>query len=414
MTFHEIIDTRGHLLYWLPDKEYIRDTNKILGMDLDWTIIKPIRGKIHPIDENDWELFQPDLSKIKTKIDDGYKFVIFTNQAGLLKQRKDTMDLPGFKTRWNNIYEKFKHSGIFSVYLIVSMYDDFNRKPCTGMWEFVETHLNNDIKVDRNKSLFIGDMAGRKRDFTNTDLTFAINLGCNFQTPEVFYNNDKSAGNNTQKLIEKLNTDKTIFNGKKFLQDFDKIITQNNKIIKDKIIDLMKKEQCLVIFIGSPASGKSSFYNLYLKAHAKYLSNDTFNGTPGKFNKEIEKLLSQGHNVVIDNTNSTMKIREKYISIAEKACKDRKIFILGVHFTTPKEICLHLNELRNKKNNICRLNGNDMCRENVPTVAIHAYWKRFEIPNKQNEKFSELFSLEYEPVFAIENGITKDEFTMFL
>lgn len=414
MAFHENIDARGHLLYWLPNKEYIQNTNKILGMDLDWTIIKPIRGKIHPINENDWELFQPDLSKIKSKIDDGYKFVIFTNQAGLLKKRKDTMDLQGFKTRWNNIYEKFKTFDIFSVYLIISMYDDFNRKPCTGMWEFLEKNLNNDIKVDRNKSLFIGDMAGRKRDFTNTDLTFAINLGCNFQTPEVFYNNDKSAVNNTQKLIEKLNSDKTIFNGKKFLQDFDKNITENNKVIRDNIIGLLEKEQCLVIFIGSPASGKSSFYNLYLKAHAQYLSNDTFNGTPSKFNKEIEKLLSQGHNVVIDNTNSTMKTREKYIAIAEKGNKDKKIAILGVHFTTPKEICLHINELRNKKNNICRLLGNDTCRENVPIVAIHSYWKRLEIPNKQNDKFSTLFSIEYEPVFTMENGITKDEGTMFL
>ena len=54
-----------------------------------------------------------------------------------------------------SLYKKFQEEhNIHSVYLIVSLYDDFNRKPCTGMWEFMEFQLNDNIKVQRNKSLW--------------------------------------------------------------------------------------------------------------------------------------------------------------------------------------------------------------------------------------------------------------------
>ena len=39
---------------------------------------------------------------------------------------------------------------INSVYLIVSLQDDFNRKPSTGMWDFVANSLNGD-KLARDK-----------------------------------------------------------------------------------------------------------------------------------------------------------------------------------------------------------------------------------------------------------------------
>ena len=78
MTFQEVITSNGHILYSLPEQKYQFNSEKILGMDLDWTIIKPIKGKIHPLDDKDWEFFSSKLSKIQDKINEGYKFVIFT------------------------------------------------------------------------------------------------------------------------------------------------------------------------------------------------------------------------------------------------------------------------------------------------------------------------------------------------
>lgn len=39
--------------------------------------------------------------------------------------------------------------------------------------------------ADREKSLYVGDAAGRKGDHSNTDFTMALNAGLNFETPEV-------------------------------------------------------------------------------------------------------------------------------------------------------------------------------------------------------------------------------------
>jgi len=420
MAFEEVITNNGHILLWQPETKYRLNNTKILGMDLDWTFIKPIKGKIHPIDENDWEFLNQDLSRIKNKIEEGYKFVIFTNQGGLLNLTTGKMGLEGFKNRWNAIYTKLQNEhGINSIYLIASLYDDFNRKPYTGMWEYIETVVNGDIKVDRNASLYVGDMAGRKGDYSSSDLLFAINLGVNFQVPEVFYNDSKSVSNRTSVLIKAVEKNDKIFKGKKFIEEFDIKKRGNNIVNTDKLREMLYTNQCLILFVGSPASGKTSYYeeNLQTFENQIYLSNDTFNGTPGKFNKEIEKTLRNGLSVVIDNTNGTSKVREKYIKIAKDVSREigKDIKIIIIKFNTEKEIALHLNAIRTKLINTCILKGSKDCKHNVPAVAIHSYWKRLENPEKK-EGIDYIFEFEYDPIFnrTNENRITQEMFIKYV
>jgi bifunctional polynucleotide phosphatase/kinase len=420
--FEEVINDNGHILFWQPENQYRLNSTRILGMDLDWTFIKPIKGKIHPIDENDWEFLTMDLSRIKSKIEEGYKFVIFTNQGGLLNLTTGKLGIEGFKNRWNAIYTKLQNEhGINSVYLVASLYDDFNRKPFSGMWEYIETVLNGNIKVDRTTSLYVGDMAGRKGDYSSSDLLFAMNLGVNFQVPEVFYNmpNGKAVSNRTSVLMKAVEKNEKVFNGRIFIDEFDKTISQKNKLILEDIKKLLLERQCLIMFVGSPASGKTSYYQENIKniENQIYLSNDTFNGTPGKFNKEIEKTLRNGISVVIDNTNGTSKVREKYIKIARDINKEsgKDIKIIVVKFNTEKEIVLHLNAIRTKLINTCILKGNKDCKHNVPAVAIHSYWKRLEEPNKK-EDIDYIFEIEYEPIFNVDgkSGITHKMFIQYI
>ncbi len=420
--FEEVINDNGHILFWQPENQYRLNSTRILGMDLDWTFIKPIKGKIHPIDENDWEFLTMDLSRIKSKIEEGYKFVIFTNQGGLLNLTTGKLGIEGFKNRWNAIYTKLQNEhGINSVYLVASLYDDFNRKPFAGMWEYIETVLNGNIKVDRTTSLYVGDMAGRKGDYSSSDLLFAMNLGVDFQVPEVFYNmpNGKAVSNRTSVLMKAVEKNEKVFNGRIFIDEFDKTISQKNKLILEDIKKLLLERQCLIMFVGSPASGKTSYYQENIKniENQIYLSNDTFNGTPGKFNKEIEKTLRNGISVVIDNTNGTSKVREKYIKIARDINKEsgKDIKIIVVKFNTEKEIVLHLNAIRTKLINTCILKGNKDCKHNVPAVAIHSYWKRLEEPNKK-EDIDYIFEIEYEPIFNVDgkSGITHKMFIQYI
>jgi bifunctional polynucleotide phosphatase/kinase len=265
-------------------------------------------------------------------------------------------------------------------------------------------------------------MAGRKGDYSSSDLLFAMNLGVEFAVPEVFYNDSKEIGNRTKKLMESVLADDTVFNGKRYLETFDKNISSRNEKITESIKKLLldRKKQFLIFFIGSPASGKSTYYKNHLALlddGLVYLSNDTFQGTPAKFNKEIDRNLKEGKNVIVDNTNASSKTREKLIQITAKlnsTTVDSKINIVCIHVTTPKNIVMHLNALRTKITNRDELNKVASEGHSVPVVAIHTYWKHLEEPDIEKEGIDYLFKIEYEPSFDKTNGITKEQFSMFL
>ena len=61
------------------------------------------------------------------------------------------------------------------------------------MWEYFEKNLNGNIKIDKRNSFYCGDAAGRPKtatrpkDFTDTDLKFALNNGLPFKLPEELF-----------------------------------------------------------------------------------------------------------------------------------------------------------------------------------------------------------------------------------
>jgi bifunctional polynucleotide phosphatase/kinase len=62
------------------------------------------------------------------------------------------------------------------------------------MWEYFENSHNEGIKIDMKKSFYCGDAAGRKgppKDFSDSDLKFALVLGIDFFTPEQFFLDEK-------------------------------------------------------------------------------------------------------------------------------------------------------------------------------------------------------------------------------
>lgn len=151
----------------------------MVGFDLDWTIIKPKYGKIFPKNKDDWQLWDENvLTKLnELSLDSKYIIVILSNQKQIINRKLYNE----FIEKINNIHKLLNLDFIF----IASLQDNIYRKPNIGMIDYLIKKTN--ILINFNKSYYIGDMAGRKKDKYNTDIKFAKNLNVKFFTPEQFF-----------------------------------------------------------------------------------------------------------------------------------------------------------------------------------------------------------------------------------
>ena len=105
-----------------------------------------------------------------------YQIVIFSNQFNLDKKPNKYAD---FISKISEIKKLFNDK----IDIVVSIRKDEYRKPNISMWDF----YTKDRNVDYKKSFYVGDAAGRKNDFSDSDLKFAENIGIKFYTPEEFF-----------------------------------------------------------------------------------------------------------------------------------------------------------------------------------------------------------------------------------
>ena len=111
------------------------------------------------------------------------------------------------------------------------------------------------ICSDKKKSFFVGDAAGRpcgwrqgaSKDFASTDRKFAINVGISFFTPEEFFLNHPTASYDLGPL-----------DPSKFFEWTDSPHHHLNFGVWEK---------ALIIFVGPPASGKTTLYHDTLEGH---------------------------------------------------------------------------------------------------------------------------------------------------
>lgn len=150
---------------------------KIAGFDLDHTFITTKSGHTFPKNKDDWTLFNENVDKkIRDLMKQRYQIVIFSNQSNLDKKPNKYADF---------IYKIGEIKKLFNdkIDIVVSIRKDEYRKPNVSMWDF----YTKDRNVDYEKSFYVGDAAGRKNDFSNSDLKFAENVGIKFYTPEEFF-----------------------------------------------------------------------------------------------------------------------------------------------------------------------------------------------------------------------------------
>lgn len=103
----------------------------------------------------------------------------------------------------------------------------------------------------------------------------------------------------------------------------------------------------VIILIGIPASGKSSFY-LQRFSHSHLLISLDILRTRNKQRRFIELCLETGQKFVMDNTNPTIEERAEVIALAHS----RKFRVVGYYFQSQLEAALQRNATRVGKKRI--------------------------------------------------------------
>ncbi|VDM17552.1 unnamed protein product [Hydatigera taeniaeformis] len=385
--------TQGISLLTYKDPE-AKTSSKVLALDLDGTIITPASGRVFPVDGNDWKFISPRIPDIlKSYVDDGYAIVIMSNQGGLEKMQEKK--IPEFKAKIEAVFKKI---GVpMRAYFAVST--DFNRKPRIGMWQALEAD-NDGIEIDRKASIFCGDAAGRvakgkaKQDHSHCDRLFAANLGVPFKTPEELWGEGERV-DSTYPLL---------FDPKQFQ---DSAFSKSSPV-PPPLKDFPAKGTVLILMVGYPASGKSTFCNSHLSQMGYVLISRDVLKDMKKCIARCKQLLKAGSSVVVDNTNMTTASRQPFL----EASKSLGVPAYACVMQTSLDHCRH-NEMANKTlayhsprwlwikvgDPFFSLQFRQLTSKNhskISTLVFNQMKKHYEKPTK-NEGFAEIFDIPFVP-----------------
>ncbi|XP_028139816.2 uncharacterized protein F21D5.5 [Diabrotica virgifera virgifera] len=355
----EDIDQRELLIY-TPDN--IQSQNKIAAFDIDGTIIKTQSGARFPKDFDDWAMLFSDIpSKLQKLYNDNFKIVFFTNQSGI---GKDPSKVKGFKRKIENILKKIA----LPIQVYIALGRSKYRKPITGMWDLLKTQKNDNVKINMNQSFYVGDAAGREKnwapkkpkDHSSADRLFALNIGIKFYTPEEYFMKSRAMPFT--------------------MPEFDP-----RKTVTETLPTINYDTPNLIVMVGGPGSGKSQFCKSHIvPKNYVHVNRDTL-GSWQKCVKLVEESLQKKKNCVVDNTNVDKESRQRYIEVAKKFGVPCRCFVMNTTFEQSK----HNNRFRELT---------DKSHLMVSEIIINNLRKNYQKPVKE-EGFDEIVEVPFVPQF---------------
>ncbi|RYO32505.1 hypothetical protein AA0111_g4400 [Alternaria arborescens] len=308
---------------------------RVAVFDFDSTLITTASGKTFSRDASDWKWWDSSVpGRLKELHADGFLVAIISNQGGISLRpdpktvKSDQKRLADFKTKVTAVFNQLDFP--ISIYAATSR--DQYRKPRTGMWnELLEDYdIENAESVDLENSVFVGDAGGREavaggvKDHSCVDRDFAANLGIPFHTPEEYFRHE-----DPRPFVR-------AFEPMAYMQErAEGSTTALNTFTPPATPEI-------VMFCGSPGSGKSSFYWKHLQPFGYGRVNQDILKTREKCVKAATALIIEGTSVAIDNTNADPETRAVWITLAQKL----KVPIRCVLVTATPKLCEHNDTFR--------------------------------------------------------------------
>jgi len=294
-----------------PTELYINDPqvkNKVAAFDYDWTLVKPLDGRTHAKDANDRQWFRESVPGVLRNLHErDFALVVFTNQThqwkvGAIRAQLELLGLP-------------------MTVLIGFAKDD--RKPSTAMWE----HFTG-ANCDRRSSFYVGDAAGRKGDWSDTDKLFAEAIALKFKVPE-------------------------------------DVFPYVPKYVAPDAVQPITKMREVVVLVGYPGSGKSTVaLRLAESGNAQLIDGDSLK-TAAKMVKAA--MACAPLSPIFDATNGTLARRAPYIAFA----KAHGLHVRAIWIDAPIDVAMANAAYRESLSSEA---------PHIPKVAFYTYRKRFEEP----------------------------------
>lgn len=178
-------------------------------------------------------------------------------------------------------------------------------------------------------------------------------------------------------------------------RDFEPIQCLNS--IPEQTSTLTKMHSVeLVVFCGSPASGKSTFFWRQLQPQGYIRVNQDILKTRDKCVKVAAQALENEQSVAVDNTNADEATRAVWIKLGQQY----DVPVRCVHFTASTKLCEHNDHVRALATSIARSDESSLGsfnpekRDILPHSAFAHFRSRFE-PPRSSEGFWDLSSVDF-------------------
>eukprot|EP00606_Chrysophyceae_sp_TOSAG23-5_P001081 GSChrysophyteH2.ASY1.ANO1.1458.1 assembled CDS len=345
---------------------------RMVAFDMDGTLITTKSGAKFAKNADDWKLF--DSVKVKDELkrlhNEGVYVAIISNQAGIGNGKTE---IGGFKMKVENILQELD---VPCDFICCTAEISPFRKPLPGMWELLRRQRCPTLSLDATNSLYVGDAAGReavknqrKKDFSDSDVKLAWNVGAAFQTPEHFFQGNSHS---LHANIARPDTNSS---------------TSSSSMVSHWQSSSSNGRPEIVILVAPASSGKSTFCaNLTTKEgspeYGKYevVNQDTLGSVEKCLHKAEETIVGQNKSVLVDNTNTTRNTRGKWIHLAKRI----NVNIRCIEFVFDPEVCKLLNVFRQLASTT---EGRD--RRHINTMAFNVMFKALrEEPVNPMEGFS--------------------------
>jgi len=350
-------------------------SSRVAAFDLDGTVIKSsfiqlgrsgskggggkrvMRKQANGLEWEWWRTVVP--QKMKEAHDSGFSVVLISNQN--LK----SVELAEWKKKIPLIAAAVPELP-FRIFAAIAK--DGHRKPMPGMWfELERIFAKEGITIDKSASYYVGDAAGRADDFASTDRKFALNVGVKFYTPEEYF----------LKIPPAPYT----------LPGYDvSSVKEDPQASSESDVAVLPSDPRteIVLFVGFPCLGKSTFYRKHFApAGYVHVNQDTLGSRP-KCIKAAEGALAAGKSCVIDNTNRDVQTREYYLDIAKRLQVPARCFLFRGSF----ELAWH-NNLYRAYVIPASVADREPSRTALPYMALTSFADAYEAPSAE-EGFGEV------------------------